>query len=294
MKFLNIILCLSITYTLAAQKVSINEGLIAHFNFDSYPMLDKSGNGNKAYLEGDSTLACGVEGNALRFDGITTGLIFAGLPIFDNFKKADFSFSFYLKPSSQSGAGITYDLFAKRSKCNIDSIFAIRYTPGTNQISVELSENARTRHVIAQRLDFARCWQHIVITRFLNKLSLYVNGRLVQTNFTTKRVDIDNNSALTMSKSPCIGTTDRKFLGYIDELRIYERAINEAEVAALYSSPDRIANRDTIVFLGSSVQMKITHTCATDFTWTPKEGISDDKIANTIITPVREIGRAHV
>ena len=287
MKFLNIILCLSITYTLTAQKVSINEGLVAHFNFDSYPIVDKSGNGNRAVMYGDTTLSCGVEGNALRLDGISTEVIFIGPATFDNFKKADFSFSFYLKPSSQSGAAITYDLFAKRSKCNVDSIFAIRYTPGTNQISVELSENARTRHVIAQRLDFARCWQHIVVTRFVNKLSLYVNGRLVQTSLTTKRVDIENNAPLTLSKSPCIGTTDRKFLGYIDELRIYERAINEAEVAALYSSPDRIANRDTIVFLGSSVKMNITHTCATDFTWTPKEGISDDKIANTIITPVR-------
>ena len=287
MKFLNIILCLSITYTLAAQKVSINEGLVAHFNFDSYPIVDKSGNGNKAIMGGDTTLGCGVEGNALRLDGISTEIIFIGPATFDNFKKADFSFSFYFKPSNQSGAAVTYDLFAKRKKCNVDSVFAIRYTPAANQISVELSENTRTRHVIAQRLDFARCWQHIVVTRALNKLSLYVNGRLVQTNLTTKRVDIDNSAPLTLSKSPCIGTTDRKFLGYVDELRIYERAINDAEVAALYSSPDRIANRDTIVFLGSSVKVNITKTCATDFTWTPKEGVSDDKVANTTITPVR-------
>ena len=212
MKFLNIILCLSITYTLTAQKVSINEGLVAHFNFDSYPILDKSGNGNKAIMGGDTTLGCGVVGNALRLDGISTEVIFIGPATFDNFKKADFSFSFYFKPSNQSGAAVTYDLFAKRKKCNIDSIFAIRYTPGANQISVELSENSRTRHVISQRLDYARCWQHIVITRALNKLSLYVNGRLVQTSFSTKRVDIDNSAPLTLSKSPCIGTTDRKFL----------------------------------------------------------------------------------
>ena len=88
MKFLNIILCLSITYTLAAQKVSINEGLVAHFNFDSYPILDKSGNGNRAIMGGDTTLGCGVEGNALRLDGISTEVIFIGPATFDNFKKA--------------------------------------------------------------------------------------------------------------------------------------------------------------------------------------------------------------
>ena len=72
MKFLNIIICLSITYTLAAQKVTINEGLVAYFPFDSYPIVDKSGNGNKAISGGDTTLSCGVESNALRFDGIST------------------------------------------------------------------------------------------------------------------------------------------------------------------------------------------------------------------------------
>lgn len=287
MKFLNIIICLSITYTLAAQKVNINEGLVAYFPFDSYPIVDKSGNGNKAIAGGDTTLSCGVESNALRFDGISTEVIFIGPAIFDNFKTADFSVSFYIKPSTQSGSIATFDILSKRKRCTTDSSFAIRYTPAANQLSIELSENVRTRHVMVQKLDFARCWQHVVITRAFNRLSLYVNGRLVQTNFSTKRVAINNDAALTMSKSPCIGSTDRKFLGNVDELRIYERAINEGEVAALYTAPDRIANRDTIIFLGGNVKMNITNTCSTDFTWSPKEEISDPKSANATITPTK-------
>lgn len=281
--FLLTLLCLSVY----SQKIALNEGLSAHFSFDSYPINDKSGNGNRAILGGDSTLVCGAQGEALKLDGITSEAILIGPAVFDNFKTADFSISFYFKPTVQGGAVATYDILAKRKNCGTDSTFAIRYTPAANQISVELNENVKTRSIIVQRLDFGRCWQHIVITRAFNKLSLYVNGVLKQTSVASKRVAINNDAALTLSKSPCIGTTDRKYAGAIDELRVYERALNEFEVAALNTSPDRIANRDTIVFLGSTVKLGVTNTCATDFTWSPKDGVVDDKLANTSIIPTK-------
>jgi gliding motility-associated-like protein len=268
-----------------AQTIKLNDGLVAYFPFDGYPITDKSGNGNRAVMGGDTLLGCGAEGNAIRFDGITSESIIIGPAIFDNFKTADFSISFYMKSGVQVGTISSYDIFAKRKKCSTDSSFAIRYTPTSNQISVELYENQRKNNIIVQRLDYARCWQHIVVTRAFNKLTLYVNGRATQTNLASSRVAINNDAPLTIAKSPCIGTTDRKFSGYLDEFRIYDRAINEAEVAALYRNPDRIANRDTIVFLGSSVTLGVTTTCATDFLWSPKEGVSNEKSATTTITP---------
>jgi gliding motility-associated-like protein len=289
MKLLNIILLLSITYTLSSQTIKLNDGLVAYFPFDGYPLLtsDKSGNGNRLVMGGDSTLGCGVLGNALRFDGISTESIMIGPAVFDNFKTADFSISFYFKPATQAGAIATYDIIAKRKNCGSDSSFAIRYTPATNQISVELNENVRNRSIVVQKMDYARCWQHVVVKREFNKLALYINGRLAQTSLTTKRIAINNDAALTLSKSPCIGSTDRKFAGFIDELRIYDRALNDDEAAALYTAPDQIANRDTIIFLGNSIKTNITTTCSTDFSWTPKEGVLDDKNARTTITPTK-------
>lgn len=287
MKYLHILSFLLIGLSASAQKIALNEGLAAHFSFDSYPIVDKSGNGNRAILGGDSTLVCGAQEKALKLDGVTSEAIIIGPAVFDNFKTADFSVSFYIRPTVQGGAIATYDIISKRKNCGTDSVFAIRYTPAANQISVELSENSKTRHLIAQRLDFGRCWQHIVVTRAFNKLNLYVNGRLAQTNISTKRVAINNEAALTLSKSPCIGTTDRRYAGSIDEFRIYDRALNEFEVAALNASPDRIANRDTIIFLGSTVKMEVTRTCATDFTWAPKDGVLDDKVGATSITPTK-------
>jgi gliding motility-associated-like protein len=288
MKLFNIIVLLSIAYTLSSQTVKLNEGLVAYFPFDGYPVIDKSGNGNRAVMGGDTTLGCGVLSNAMRFDGISTESIIIGPAIFDNFKTADFSISFYFKPSTQAGAVATFDILAKRKNCGTDSSFAIRYTPAANQLSVELNETSRTRNILVQKLDYGRCWQHIVITRNFTKLSLYVNGRLVQSSVSgTRRIAINNDAALTIAKSPCIGTTDRKYAGFLDELRIYDRAVNDDEAAALYSSPDRIANRDTIIFLGGKIKTDITATCSSDFTWTPKEGILDEKSPRTTITPAK-------
>jgi gliding motility-associated-like protein len=278
------ILCLSMTCSIFAQN--IDDGLIAHFPFDGYPITDKSGNGNKAIMNGDTTLGCGVEGNSMRFDGLTTGVLFIGPAVFDNFKTGPFSLSFYFKPSNQVG-NATLDIVSKRAGCNSDSTFAIRYTPVSNQISVELSENANNRSVIVQRLDFNRCWQHICVVREFQRLALYINGRLVQTSYAPKRVNITNAAPLRIAGSPCLSTTDRRFAGFIDEFRIYNRPITDDEVALLFRSPDRIANRDTIMFLGSNIKVSATTTCATEFKWTPPADVSNPTSSKATIVPIK-------
>jgi gliding motility-associated-like protein len=283
--FIGIILCLSTTYTVFAQDIS--KDLIAYFPFDSYPIVDKSGNDNKAILEGrDSTLGCGVQDNALRFDGLTSGALFIGSAVFDNFKTGPFSVSFYFKPSNQGG-NATFDILSKRDRCTADSSFSIRYSPSSNQLNVEVSENARNRHLITQRLEFNRCWHHVVITREGTRLALYVNGRLAQVNIAPRRVALNNNAPLRIAGSPCLATVDRKFGGFMDELRIYDRVLSDVEVQMLYSAPDRIANRDTIIFLntGIGIDARITKTCATEFRWSPRDDVSRPDSANTRIVP---------
>ncbi len=282
MRLLILFISLSISYTTFAQN--LQEGLVCYYPFDGYPIVDKSGNGNKAFIGSDSTLGCGVEGNAMRFDGLRTDLFIVGPASFDNFKTGPFSVSFYFKASNQVGNS-TLDLISKRRNCTSDSSFAIRYTPATNQMSVEVSENEKVRNVIIQRLDFGRCWQHIVVVRDYNKLLLYVNGRLAQTNLATRRVNITSDAPLAIAKSPCLQSTDRKFAGYLDELRIYDRALSETEVGLLYAAPDRIANKDTIIFLGGAIKTKVTRTCATDFSWSPRDDVSNFKVDTTVITP---------
>jgi gliding motility-associated-like protein len=123
------------------------------------------------------------------------------------------------------------------------------------------------------------------VVRAYNKVSLYVNGKYLDSRTTTNRVALNNDQPLVVAKSPCLATTDKKFIGYLDEVRIYPTALTDAQIGDLYYSPDRIANRDTIIFLGGSVKGNITPTCATFFNWSPSADLSDSTHFVTTITP---------
>jgi gliding motility-associated-like protein len=80
-------------------------------------------------------------------------------------------------------------------------------------------------------------------------------------------------------------TTDRRFAGFLDELRIYNRPLTDDEVTLMYKNPDQVANKDTIMFLGSNINVNSTNTCATDFKWTPAADVANPTLARTVITP---------
>jgi gliding motility-associated-like protein len=258
---------------------------IAYFSFDEWPVVDKSGNNSKIFFDQnfDSTLHCGARNNAIRLNGINSEIYFLSPSVFDNFRTGDFSLSFYFKPSN-AGYG-ELDIFSKRRACTQDSSFAIKYIPSANQLKIECTETSRKQASFTARLPYGRCWQHIVIVRAYNKVSLYVNGKYLDSRTTNNRVALNNDQPLVVAKSPCLATTDKKFTGFLDEIGIYPTALTEEQIGNLYYSPDRIANRDTIIFLGNSIDANITSTCATQFHWTPSIDVSDSTSFRPIITP---------
>ena len=52
-------------------------------------------------------------------------------------------------------------------------------------------------------------------------------------------------------------------------MRIYNRALSASEIADLYIPVDLIASRDTVLFLGSSMQVSLPISCANQFSWDP-------------------------
>ncbi len=297
MKFRFLTLFLTVFIAVSHAQVRLDKGLVAYFSFDENPTRDLSGNNNSIiYSTGDTSpaLGCGVRGNALIMDGQRMGGAIIGPAVFDNFKSYDFSMSFYFKPFQNSGSNIFYDLFSKKPNCSSDSSMSITYNPAYRTLGVELIEKGTKRHTINARLDLLdtlerfRCWYHIVVVRSYNQLKLFVNGKQAGSASTAvNRVVISNTRPLTFSAGPCIGTSQRRLQGLLDELRIYDRAINEEEVAALYYRPDKLVNRDTVMFLGSSLATDVVRTCATEFSWSPTVNIANPMAYKTTITPTQ-------
>lgn len=275
---LPVILLFFFSHSLLAQT---SDGLVIYYKFDGI-IADETGNSSQI-APGSPAFGCGVAGDALQLTGLPDSyvLIF-GPSVKSTFKTADFTISFYFKSLDPFG---TKAILTKKYECDQDTALAIRYSPASRLLSCEMSENAGKSASVQQKLDAAQCWHHVVLVRRNAATLLYVDGIFQQTASAISRIQLESDEPLAIAYSPCLNSTDEPFIGLIDELRIYSRSLDEEEIEDLFIEPDRIVNRDTIIFLGGFVPVSITPTCANDFNWSPVAGVADPTLSQTVITP---------
>ncbi len=228
--------------------------------------------------------ACGVRDVAARFDGIDDSYLFVG-PVNDVFTAGDFTISFYIKPASTPGTQV---VLAKQrtDSCGLrDHSMVVYYNYASNKITANINETDLFQATVAARLDEEKCWQHVLIIKKNQKFFLYVNGTLRDDDTSPRRLDLTNNQTIFSIAKPICPGVEKFYKGDFDELRIYNRALNEDEILGCYLRPDMIGNRDTLVYLGNSVQIFTTNSCATSWNWSPATDVSDANIANPIISP---------
>ena len=260
----------------------LDDGLLAHFTFDACDNLSMEENGNtSAVIVGDPNCVCGVSGNAIELDGAEDYLLFLG-GISRAFNTIDFSISLYIKPTN--GVGVQ-SVLSRDESCGGDRSFSISYASGSNFVRANLRQDSSRFTNLSTQLNFGNCWYHIVFVRRGNRSQLYIDGELVQERLTDARATIDNNAELNIANGECVGITENRFAGIVDELRVYERALRLEEIQALYLEPDRIQNDDAILFLGSSIDIEVGETCADDFLWSPTDGVANPTEAETSISP---------
>ncbi len=265
----------------AAQEPAVTDGLIAYYSFDNCDATDDTGNGSDGVIIGTPSCVCGVSGNGLELDGIDDYIIFLGL-VNNYFDTDNVSISFYFK---SFGSPLVQNIFSKREDCGEDNILSINYTPGLNTVTAYLSEHSDKKNNAVGTLDFSNCWHHVVMVRKGGKVLLYLDGELTTEVTAISRINLENNAILSLADSPCIGSGENRFKGVIDEIAVYSRDLLETEVEELYLQPDQIGNRDTLIYLGQSVNTYIPNSCANSFSWTPTTGVDDPTTGNTILTP---------
>jgi len=271
--------------TLTAQ---IDRDLVAYYSFDDCfdQGQDNSGNNANATIVGDPECSCGVSGNAILLDGENDFLQLLGT-VGNKFSTVDISISLFIKPTQPLGTQV---ILSKQDACTVDRSFTMNFSANTNSVSTELSQNAMRNSKVEGVLDPEPCWYHIVFIRRGNRSQLFIDGVLVDEEAAESRVNVESleGSILSLGDGKCVDLDVNRFAGFVDELRIYERAIRVEEVLALNLMPDRIENEDAVIFLGSSVEINLGNTCADLFNWTPSIGIDDPSIAEPVITPPNE------
>lgn len=259
------------------------DGLVALYHFNDSTANDQIGGGSNGAIIGAPEFICGVDGLAMKLDGIDDNVLFVGT-VNNFFENDDFSLSFFMSPLSNSGS---QTIFSKKESCDDEGAFAVRYSPTANSVTVELSETPSKKVVLSTTLNTEICWQHITVVRASATVRLYLNGELVDDQTTLSRIDVSNDAIWTIADGACVGVTDNPYGGVLDEVRLYDRALNAKEVLGLFEpvAPDNIITSDTTVFLGNDVQIETGNTCANAVSWFPADNLSDAFITEPLISP---------
>jgi len=282
MRIAALVLCLCCAAELFAQT---SAGLVAHYTFEN-TNADAAGNTANAFQPADNrTYVCGVVGRALEFAGANRNAVVMG-PANDEFDTQDFTLSFYFKTSNQNG--IQYLVHKLTSNCSTDgNQFYIRFRPFTRTLNVFLGEGAKTLNLIGE-VPEGKCWHHVAVIREGVKVKLYINGVKVQELNTQGRINLSNDGKFIMGNSPCPPVANQApFEGYLDEVRLYNRSLNDNEAKQLYVvEPDNIVTRDTSIFVGGAVKIKMGPTCNFIFNWSPTIGVVAPFEREPIIQPL--------
>lgn len=289
MRFLTFVFALLFSLNLCAQT---SQNLVTHisFNKNGCAIVDEAGDPAVGiFINSDSICGCGVAGNSRYFDGDNDWFYLFKDNIEDAFSTVDFTLSFYFKPTGSGAANQV--LFSKKTDCTGANAFAVRYNPASRSLNVELAESPTINASLSRTLPFS-CWYHVVVVRKGSITQLYVNKekRGEANAIGSLRVDIGTSATLTVGSSDC--NLEDEFQGYLDEIRIYRRALGIQEIEDLYFSPNQIATglkptgvNDTTIFLGESVPIELKSTCANGFSWTPSSNVADPDQPTPTITP---------
>lgn len=271
-------------------RAQLDENLVTHisFNKNGCNVEDEAGDPSiNTFIKGETVCGCGVEENSRFFDGDDDWFYLFGQRIEETFTTIDFSLSFYFKPTSSIPSNQV--LFSKKVGCAAGPAFSVKFNPANRSLSVELFEAPTINASIVKTLPFS-CWYHVVVIRKDKTTILYVNNVELGRVNATVRVDIGNSGTFTAGDSDC--DSDAYFEGYLDEVRLYSRALSLQDVEDLYLSPNQIKTglkpsgvNDVSLFLGESVDIELSHTCADIFDWTPTTNVADPDQPNPTITP---------
>jgi hypothetical protein len=214
------------------------DGLVGWWPFNGNAN-DESGNGNNGLVDGAKLTAdrFGDPDKAYSFDGNFDKIIVPSNSSFDFAASKSFSASYWIKPSS-----ITLSLY--------NVILAKQEGSGTTQngwVCHLRQFNKTFEFRLMSGPDTDACWPnsgqspdldkfyHVVNTFNNGQARIYVNGELIYNQACSGYMG-DNNANFHIGMPTWAYPNTKGFTGIIDDIGIWNRALSQAEVTALYEA----------------------------------------------------------
>ncbi len=213
-------------------NINLSKDLVAYYQFEGNAK-DSSGNGNDGVEHGGVTYADGVIGKAASFDGV------------DDYVDTDGN----MPSDATDGYYLTYVAWIKVENCKTDKFIPIIWdddwqSGGDRGISLTTMDNQCKFSIFRKNDGFGDMYSNeniklnqwyfvaFVLNGKSNKV-IYINGK--KDNFSNIEYTFNHNGRTRIAiGSGHDGYVDH-FNGLIDDVRIYNRALSEDEIKALYN-----------------------------------------------------------
>lgn len=215
----------------------IDEDLWAYFPING-SLLDSSGNGNHLTLHDGAFLSYdrfGAVNSAISFDGDNG---YASIPEGKQFNSSEFTISAYVLTRAYRGA-----IFGKQNyQTGNGGTFAVAFSENgyTDKLQFSLAGNptnicasaSTPTYTAAQNgvLNFYQ-WYHVAVTHHEGMAKLYINGTAVDSSATVDELGFCNDAEFIFGSR--WAEDKMAFSGKLDNIRIYERALDPLEVKVL-------------------------------------------------------------
>ena len=280
--FLAVCACLTGAATQAAG------GLVAYWSLDtlsSGTTPDGSGAGHVATLVGTPTSGAGLFGNALTFDGGTDYLRASDAADLD-FGTSSFTVSAFVRP-----AGATADRLVNKWASTTEPGWLLDINEAVGGGVTADRIRMRLRDAAGADVDFSvtaalgvNTWRHVaaVVDRTADILRLYLDGTQVGGDQNIAALGGSVSNAAQVGIGTIVAATGNFFDGGIDEVRLYNRALSEAEIGVLELGVPGPAGLAATPGPGSI-----------DLTWPPMAGVADYTVYHDATALATVTGNVH-
>ncbi len=217
----------------------VTDGLVAHFKLDSMDFTDETGTANGINSSrGNGSFSSDLDktstsGTATEFKG---GIMEAGADL----RKItnSISVSAWVKTTLSDD---TIKIIVSKYNCSVLSGFLLYVKSG--KVALDIRDNSSKGYMVSglssQKVNDG-AWHHIVgSVSSAGVVSIWVDGRTGSHMSYGTINSLESLCGLAISGLPSLNTKNkaRPFIGSIDEVRIYNRALDSLEVDTLYQYP---------------------------------------------------------
>ena len=225
------------SFPVIAEAAEEDDDLLLHYTFDDDSNLakDSSGNGNDGKAFGKLKSVSGARGKGLLFDSSShqNSESYIEMPV-DVFKRTEITIMVWVKYDPDT-VGNYSRIFAIETG-STSRVYHLMTNAGNEAAAYKFemfggspsSVNIMTEGMYPASV--LKNWHHVAFTFNGNAAKIYINGSFIHSVNVSSDVSVWNIAHAYLGKTRVWG--DGTFNGYMDDVRVYSKALNEGEICS--------------------------------------------------------------